>query len=142
MKWTAEPARAEDVPTALAQALAVARTSPCGPTFVSVPVDDWTKPCAAVAPRKVAGRTLPERAALDGMAPALTVARRLAMVVRPEVDAEDAWSGAVARAERLRALVYASPVNFRAMAAGQCGSRAPGASPPRSRRRCGWTARG
>lgn len=40
VKWTSEPARAADVPAAIVQAFAVARTPPFWPTFVSVPVDD------------------------------------------------------------------------------------------------------
>src|SRR5580700_8615415 len=42
VKWSVEPARAEDVPAAIARAYYVAMAPPCGPTFVSVPIDDWT----------------------------------------------------------------------------------------------------
>ncbi len=41
VKWSSEPARAEDVPAALAHAYYTAMQRPCGPTFVSVPMDDW-----------------------------------------------------------------------------------------------------
>ena len=44
VKYTVEPARAEDVPAAIARAYYVAMQPPCGPTFVSVPIDDWTHP--------------------------------------------------------------------------------------------------
>ena len=53
VKWSCEPARAEDVPAAIARAYYVAMQAPCGPTFVSVPVDDWDRPCEPVAPRTV-----------------------------------------------------------------------------------------
>ena len=49
VKWSCEPARAEDVPAAVARAFYVAMQPPRGPTFVSVPVDDWDRPCTAVA---------------------------------------------------------------------------------------------
>ena len=114
VKWAAEPARAEDVPAAVAHAFAVARTPPCGPTFVSVPVDDWPRACAPVAPRAVRGRAWPDPAALDAMAAALGEAGRPALVVGPEVDREGGWAGAVALAERLRAPVFASPLSARA----------------------------
>src|SRR5208283_1194642 len=39
VKWAIEPARAEDVPVALARAYYVAMQPPRGPVFVSVPVD-------------------------------------------------------------------------------------------------------
>ena len=41
VKFSVEPARAEDVPAAIARAYYVAMQPPCGPTFVSVPIDDW-----------------------------------------------------------------------------------------------------
>src|ERR1051325_1286096 len=41
VKWSCEPARAEDVPAALARAYYVAMQAPRGPTFVSIPIDDW-----------------------------------------------------------------------------------------------------
>nr|MCH9761886.1 hypothetical protein [Actinomycetes bacterium] len=41
VKWAIEPARAADVPGAMARALLAATTPPCGPTFVSIPEDDW-----------------------------------------------------------------------------------------------------
>jgi benzoylformate decarboxylase len=44
VKWAVEPARAQDVPAAIARAYYVAMEPPCGPTFVSVPVDDWDQP--------------------------------------------------------------------------------------------------
>ena len=41
VKYSVEPARPEDVPAAIARAYYVAMQPPCGPTFVSVPIDDW-----------------------------------------------------------------------------------------------------
>lgn len=40
VKWSCEPARAQDVPAAIARAYAVAMEPPYGPTFVSIPIDD------------------------------------------------------------------------------------------------------
>jgi benzoylformate decarboxylase len=41
VKWACEPARAEDVAVAIAQAYAIAMERPRGPVFVSIPCDDW-----------------------------------------------------------------------------------------------------
>ena len=57
IKWSVEPARAEDVPAALARAYYVAMQPPRGPTLVSIPVDDWDRLCLPVAAR-IASRTL------------------------------------------------------------------------------------
>src|ERR1700690_1483975 len=53
VKWSCEPARAADVPAAIARAYYTAMQAPRGPTFVSIPVDDWERPCAPVTPRRV-----------------------------------------------------------------------------------------
>src|SRR5215210_4129552 len=41
VKWSYEPPRAEDVPHALARATHLSSMPPLGPTFVSIPMDDW-----------------------------------------------------------------------------------------------------
>src|SRR6478736_6003778 len=41
VKWSYEPPRAEDVPLALARAVHVSSLPPKGPSFVSIPMDDW-----------------------------------------------------------------------------------------------------
>ena len=53
VKYSVEPARAEDVPAAIARAYYVAMQPPCGPTFVSVPIDDWARPTQPVEARQV-----------------------------------------------------------------------------------------
>src|SRR4029077_11178158 len=53
VKWSCEPARAEDVPLALAHAWYTAMQPPRGPAFVCVPVDDWDRRCEPVAARSV-----------------------------------------------------------------------------------------
>ena len=61
VKFSVEPARAADVPAAIARAYHVAMQPPCGPTFVSVPADDWMQPAEPVAPHRSAGRCIPIR---------------------------------------------------------------------------------
>ena len=58
VKFSVEPARAEDVPAAIARAYYVAMQPPCGPTFVSVPIDDWTHPSRAGCNRASVSREL------------------------------------------------------------------------------------
>ncbi len=59
VKFSVEPARAEDVPAAIARAYYVAMQPPCGPTFVSVPIDDWTHQTQPVAGAQHQPRTWP-----------------------------------------------------------------------------------
>ena len=60
VKYSVEPARAEDVPAAIARAYYVAMQPPCGPTFVSVPIDDWTHPAQPIEARNVSRELGPD----------------------------------------------------------------------------------
>ncbi|WP_076866038.1 benzoylformate decarboxylase [Bradyrhizobium mercantei] len=113
VKWSSEPARAEDVPAAIAQAFHSAMQHPRGPTFVSVPSDDWTRPASPVPVRRIATEFAPDPAAIDQLAAAIGAARRPAFVVGPEVDRNGSVDEMVAIAERAKAAVWASPMSSR-----------------------------
>src|ERR1700750_1717321 len=70
VKYSVEPARAEDVPAAIARAYYVAMQPPCGPTFVSVPIDDWTHPAQPVAARTISREWGPDPQAIEALATA------------------------------------------------------------------------
>jgi benzoylformate decarboxylase len=113
VKWSCEPARAEDVPAALAHAYHVAMQRPCGPTFVSVPMDDWQVETDPVQVRHVSHDVAPDPAVLAGVAAALDRAARPVFVIGPEVDAEGAGPDAVALVEQTGAAVLTSPFSSR-----------------------------
>src|SRR5258708_20341198 len=71
VKWSCEPARAADVPAAIARAYYVAMQPPRGPTFVSIPVDDWDRPCVPRAPRAVTRRLAGDPRLLERPPPAM-----------------------------------------------------------------------
>lgn len=118
VKYSHEPLAAADVPRTLAQAIFETSTQPCGPVYVSVPLDDWAEPAldddALLADRSVvtAGGLTPELvqeliATVDG-------AKNLALVVGPQVDAaavEDpaVFDAVVLLAEKADASVYIAP---------------------------------
>jgi len=113
VKFSAEPARAEDVPAAIAQAHRIATTRPYGPTFVSIPSDDWSVPCRPVLPRAWFAETAPDPAALEETARLVAAARRPVLVSGPEVDSEGAGPALEALAERIGAPVWTSPFSSR-----------------------------
>src|SRR5579883_181099 len=76
VKYSVEPARAEDVPAAIARAYYVAMQPPCGPTFVSVPSDDWSHPAAPLPPRQVSRELGPAPEAMRALAAALASSER------------------------------------------------------------------
>jgi benzoylformate decarboxylase len=113
VKWSAQPARAADVPAALARGLLLATQPPQGPVFVSVPVDDWDQPGVDVPSRPQVAGFAPDRDAVTALAAALDASQRPAIVVGASVDADDAVEDAIALAERTNAAVWASPMSSR-----------------------------
>ena len=113
VKWSCEPARAEDVPAALARAYYVAMQAPRGPTFVSIPVDDWSRHCAPLAPREVSRDTNADPALLIAVAVNLAAARKPVFVVGAGVARDDAWNEVIELAERHHAAVWVSPMSGR-----------------------------
>jgi benzoylformate decarboxylase len=109
VKWSIEPARAADVPAAIAHAHRLAMTRPWGPTLVSIPMDDWAAEARPVIPRVVSQDTAPDPALIAACAEALARAERPVVVVGPEVDQEGAGPALQALAERLNAAVLVAP---------------------------------
>ncbi|MCJ9706919.1 thiamine pyrophosphate-binding protein, partial [Bradyrhizobium sp. SHOUNA76] len=86
VKYSVEPARPEDVPAAIARAYYTAMQPPCGPTFVSIPIDDWGHATAPVEARKVSREIGPELEPMKALVAALGSAKNPALVVGPGVD--------------------------------------------------------
>jgi benzoylformate decarboxylase len=114
VKWSHEPPRAQDVPQAIARAIHHASLPPCGPAFVSIPMDDWGAAAdedlerSALA-RAVTGRAMPNPVALESLAERLVDARNPVLVAGPEIDASDGWAAAIALVEKQRLPVWATP---------------------------------
>ncbi|WP_295851184.1 benzoylformate decarboxylase [Tardiphaga sp.] len=113
VKYSVEPARAEDVPAAIARAYYVAMQPPRGPTFVSVPVDDWNHPAQAVAARQVSREIGPDIKAMQELVAALGKSRKPALIVGPGIDRAQAVDLMVQLAEKTKAAVWVSPFSAR-----------------------------
>jgi len=113
VKFAVEPTRAEDVPAAIARAYYVAMQPPCGPTFVSVPIDDWTHSTQPVEARKVSREIGPDPEAMKALVAALSIAKTPALVVGPGVDRARCVDLMVKVAEKTRAAVWVSPFSAR-----------------------------
>ncbi|WP_341318657.1 benzoylformate decarboxylase [Paraburkholderia sp. IMGN_8] len=113
VKWSIEPARAEDVPLAIARAYHVAMQEPRGPVLVSIPVDDWDRPAEPVAARVVSTETRPEPFVLAQIGAALDACERPAFVVGGAVDRAGGWDEVVSLAERHNARVFVAPMSGR-----------------------------
>jgi benzoylformate decarboxylase len=115
VKWSCEPARAEDVPLAIARAYYIAMQEPQGPVLVSVPADDWARTCEPVAARVVSSVVRPDAGVLATIAARLDGAQRPAFVIGAAVDRSGAWDDVLQLAERHNAAVFVAPMS------GRCG---------------------
>jgi benzoylformate decarboxylase len=109
VKWASEPARAADVPRAIARAYYEAMTPPCGPTFVSIPVDDWDAPAEEVRARRIATRNPGDPDAVRALAWDLAKAARPAFVLGAGIARDGAWDALLQLAQQQRAAVYVAP---------------------------------
>src|SRR5258707_3315577 len=86
---------------------------PCGPTFVSVPIDDWTHQTQPIEARNVSRELGPDASAMQALASALAASKPTALVVGPGVDRAQAVDLMVRLAEKAKASVWVSPFSAR-----------------------------
>jgi len=116
VKWSYQPAQAEDVPAALVRAIALASMPPAGPVFLSIPLDDWVAEVDAVpAPRTVSTRIAPDPEQLESYVSQILAANKIAFVLGEEVDKALGWDAAVQLAELLAVPVFIAPLAERAV---------------------------
>jgi len=115
VKWTCEPARAEDVPLAILRAYHMAMQAPQGPVFVSVPIDDWDRPCDPIATSTVAQHSIASPAMLEQLAEALDRAKSPVIVAGAGVGRENARGALAELAEKHQAPVWVAPMAARAV---------------------------
>ena len=115
VKWSCEPACAQDVPRAIARAYYIAMQPPCGPTFVSVPIDDWDEQAEPLAARQVSRSIRPDAGAIAELGAALNASRKPVFVIGAAVDRDGGWEVLLQLVERHGALVWVSPL------IGRCG---------------------
>jgi benzoylformate decarboxylase len=114
VKWSYEPALAEDVPAAFMRAYATAVQAPAGPVYLSLPMDDMDKECPLVPAKRIIERRL--SAGEDILAPvaeALTNSNNPMLIFGGAVDQSNGWDSAVALAEKLNCEVWAGPFEGR-----------------------------
>ena len=89
VKWSVEPARAQDVPLAIARAYYLAMQPPRGPVLVSIPADDWAVLTQPLAARQVSTQLRPEPALLAQFGETLDASARASSVA----PTEPPWPG-------------------------------------------------
>lgn len=114
VKWSIEPARAEDVPRAMARAYYIAMQPPCGPVLVSIPADDWNQYCEPISPLRKIGKSVgADSAVLQQIADLLNNSAKPAFILGADVDRDGAWNEIIDLAERHKASVWIAPKSGR-----------------------------
>ncbi len=114
VKWSYEPATAEDVPAAFLRAYLTAIQAPAGPVYLSLPMDDMDHVCKQLpSPRKVEPRLSAGKDVLQSVADALAAAKRPVLVIGGALDQTGGWNDGIALAEKLNATVMAPPFEGR-----------------------------
>jgi benzoylformate decarboxylase len=115
--WVNQPARAEDVPGAIARAYHEAITGR-GPAIVIVPMDDWLAPAGEEAelpaPARLLRPTAVDPAAVEELAALLAECESPVFVVGAGADGAETWAALVTLAERLAAPVWQEAFGARA----------------------------
>ncbi len=109
VKYAIEPARAEDVPLALIRAFVTALTPPMGPTFVSIPVDDWDRECEWPPLPDVHLCAVPDATGIERLSAVLDGAEQPALILGTGVANSGGWGAALRLAERTGCAVWAAP---------------------------------
>ncbi len=109
VKYSVEPARAQDVPLALIRAFITALTPPMGPVFVSIPVDDWERECEMPALPDIDALTVPSATGIERLSAMLDGADRPALVLGTGVANSGGWKSAITLAEKTGCAVFSAP---------------------------------
>lgn len=110
VKWSYEPSRAEDVPAAFMRAYAMAMQQPCGPVFLSLPLDDWDKEVEELDYfRTISTRVAPDPKRVEFFANEINASKNPVIIYGADVSRSDAWLNAIEFAEKLGAKVWSAP---------------------------------
>ena len=115
--WTAQPLRAQDVPSAVSRAYHEA-VAGRGPAVVIVPMDDWAEPFGdeevVAAPAAVARSSGVTADDVAGLVSLVAAASSPVFVVGAGADSADTWAALVPLAERLGCPVWQESFGARA----------------------------
>jgi benzoylformate decarboxylase len=119
VKWSSEPLRPEDVPAVVSQAAFLAMSAPTGPTYVSIPLDDWARPSddrvsAGLPSRSVSASPVLSETSIEAIVAEVDAATSPVLVLGPGVDTDAGWAATRELSERRGLPVWVAPSPSRA----------------------------
>ena len=113
VKWSYEPAIAQDVPLSISRAINLAKAEPAGPVYVSIPYNDWDMQASNASKHLLdksvySSQNLSE-SQLKVIQDAMTSAKKIALVYGPDVDRQNGYNNALDLAEYINAPVWIAP---------------------------------
>ena len=116
VKWSYEPVRAADVPSAFMRAYVTAVQPPAGPVFLSLPSDDFDQPADGdPVMRTSSHRVAPDPDRLIEFAARISSSINPVLILGPSLDRSESWEAVQALAETLKVPVWAAPETDKAV---------------------------
>jgi benzoylformate decarboxylase len=114
VKWSGEPLHPQDAPLLAAKACLLAQSAPAGPTYLYVPLDDWSQPADEamldqLLKRSVHGNPVAGAASISALVDVLHRAENPVLVLGSGVDTDAGFAAAVSLADKLRLPVRLAP---------------------------------
>lgn len=110
VKWSYEPARAQDIPGAFMRAYTTAIQQPAGPVFLSLPLDDWDQPALEIdVHRRVSDRIAADPVWVAEFADAINKSHNPVLILGADLARSQAWDEGIELAEKLQAPVWMPP---------------------------------
>lgn len=113
VKWSHEPASAEEVPLTISRAINISKAEAAGPVYVSIPYNDWDIEVddqnEHLLSKNVVSSQCLSAKDLNGIAKKINSVQKVALVFGTDVDRQYANENAVKLAEVLNAPVWIAP---------------------------------
>jgi len=114
IKWAYQPYRFEDVPNSFMRAYATSIQEPKGPTYLSIPLDDWAKKTSkSVDIRKISERQGPDPIICQEYADKINNSKNPLIIYGSDISRSNAWDDAIVFAEKINAPVWSAPFTER-----------------------------
>lgn len=113
VKWSHEPASAQEVPHSITRAIHISKAEAAGPVYVSIPYDDWDAEVSEenehLLTKDVINAQCLSNKDLNSIIEKINGAKKVALVLGTDIDRQYANDSAIKFAEKLNVPVWIAP---------------------------------